>query len=280
MGAERWPRPRRMPLFRGMRPLKRWRYVAFFSQEVMACAAHVQVGPGRQSFWALLERPSGALRGRTHTLARRGSVELLHGEPGEDPARARGSLRVADDGVLLSLTLEEQSPIEALCRHGREQVWTRKQAGVRAWGKLSLDGGAPRTLEGRAVIDDTAGYHARETEWWWTAGVGVGEAGEALAWNLVSGLNDPPQGSERAVWVGREPHEVPPVAFAGDLSRVRCEDGSELRFEAEGERRRRENLLIVSSDYRAPFGTFSGMLPGGLRVAAGSGVVEHHRARW
>ncbi|HWJ51734.1 MAG TPA: DUF2804 family protein, partial [Solirubrobacteraceae bacterium] len=68
--------------------------------------------------------------------------------------------------------------------------------------------------------------------------------------------------------------------FTADLSSVSCEDGTELRFVAETERARHDNLLIVSSDYRAPFGTFSGMLPGGVELTRGLGVVEHHRARW
>ena len=41
-----------MSLFRGRRPLKRWRYVGVFCEELMACAALVQVGPARQTFWA------------------------------------------------------------------------------------------------------------------------------------------------------------------------------------------------------------------------------------
>jgi hypothetical protein len=82
------------------------------------------------------------------------------------------------------------------------------------------------------------------------------------------------------VWVAGRPHETPPVSFAPDLTRIRCDDGSQLSFRAEAERARRENLLIVRSDYRAPFGTFSGTLPGGIPLARGRGVVEHHRARW
>ena len=49
---------------------------------------------------------------------------------------------------------------------------------------------------------------------------------------------------------------------------------------AEAERSRSENMLIVKSDYRAPFGTFAGTLPGALPLARGLGVVEHHRALW
>jgi len=258
-----------MPLFRGSRPLKRWRYVGVFCEELMLCAAAVQVGPARQSFWAVLTRADSRLRERTHTLGRRGVVELVPGR-----------LRVHDGPVRIDVALGEDAGWEATCRHGRHHVWTRKQAGVRAHGTVVVDGGAPREVEALAVIDDTAGHHARVTEWRWAAGVGVDPAGRPLAFNLVDGVNDPPTGSERAVWVDGTPHEVPPVSFAPDLSRIACADGSVLRFAAEAQRSRHENLLLVRSDYRAPFGTFAGTLPGGIELAQGIGVVEHHRARW
>ena len=213
-----------MPLrsFHGGRALKRWRYVGLFGEQLMACVAIVQVGPARQSFWALYERRERRLRQRTRLLPRRAALRLSPGLPRRRSAE----------------------------------------------------------LDALAVIDDTAGYHARHTEWWWAAGVGEATDGRAAAWNLVRGVNDPPTGSERAVWVGGEPHEPPPVSFTADLSSISCEDGSSLDFHAEAERSRRENLLIVKSDYRAPFGTFSGTLPGGIPLASGLGVCEHHRARW
>jgi len=93
-------------------------------------------------------------------------------------------------------------------------------------------------------------------------------------------VNDPATGSERAVWVDGEPHEVGPVRFDSDLRRVHAAEGSELRFHAEAERAYSQNLLVVKSDYRAPFGSFSGALPGGVALAHGLGVTEHHRAFW
>jgi len=258
-----------LPLLRAGRPLKRWRYVGVFCEELMACAALVQVGPARQSFWALYTRADGRLRERTRVLIRRGIVEL-----------PPGRLAVRDGGVLLDLALEENEGIQARCPHGRGEVRTRKQAGVRAHGTLALEDDRPREIEALAVIDDTAGYHARHTEWCWSAGVGTGEDGTALAWNLVEGVNDPPTESERAVWVAGAPSEPAPVRFAADLSEIVAQDGSRLSFAAEAQRRRKENLLIVSSDYTAPFGTFSGTLPGGIALASGLGVVEHHRAKW
>jgi Protein of unknown function (DUF2804) len=259
----------RAPLLHGTRPLKRWRYVGVFNDQIAACAALVRIGPLRQSFWALHLRGEGLERGRTRRLPRRSEIEL-----------GAGRLLVRDRGVELDLAFAEDDGIQALCPNGRSQVWTRKQAGIPARGTLRIDGGRTLTLDALAVIDDTAGYHTRETEWWWTAGVGTALDGRPLAWNLVSGVNDPPSGSERAVWVAGVPAEAPPVDFAADLSLVRCRDGSELRFTAEAERARRENLLALASDYRAPFGSFSGELPGAIALARGLGVVEHHRARW
>ncbi len=267
-------------LFDRGRPLKRWRYVGIFGEQLMACAARVQIGPARQTFWALWLPGETGLRERTRLLPRRGELELsegarpARGEPG--PVR----LSVRDRGVELELELAEQEGIVARCPHGRSEVWTRKQAGIPARGTLALDGGPARPIEALAVIDDTAGYHARVTEWRWSAGVGLAGDGSALAWNLVSGINDPPHGSERAVWREGTPFEPGPVSFADDLSAITGADGERLEFDAEAERSRHDNLLIASSDYRAPFGTFSGTLPGGIELASGRGVMEHHRARW
>jgi Protein of unknown function (DUF2804) len=256
-------------LLRGTRPLKRWRYVGVFNEQLMACAALVCVGPARQSFWALYLRERGELRGRTRVLPRAHELRL---EPGR--------LLLRDRDVALDLALREDAGFTAFCKHGREHVWTRKQAGVDAHGTLALDGRAPLALDARAVIDETTGYHARRTEWFWSAGVGRGPDGAALAWNLVCGVNDPPHGSERAVWIDGEPHEAPAVAFSRDLLAIRGSDGSELRFTPEAERAHRHSLLVLKSDYRAPFGTFSGILPGGVELVHGLGVVEWHRALW
>jgi hypothetical protein len=99
--------------------------------------------------------------------------------------------------------------------------------------------------------------------------------GRAAAWNLVSGVNDPPRGSERSVWVDGVAVEPAPSRFAADLSGV-----DDLRFVSEAVRERRENRLLLRSDYRQPFGTFSGPLPSGPELAEGFGVMEFHDVWW
>ena len=67
----------------------------------------------------------------------------------------------------------------------------------------------------RGVEDESAGYHPRHTVWSWSAGVGTLTDGREVGWNLVEGVNDPPERSERAIWVDGEPFEPGPSTFGG-----------------------------------------------------------------
>jgi hypothetical protein len=253
--------PGPMPARDRLRPLKAWRYVGVYGPELMLCVAAVRIGPARQSFWAVWDRAAARLRGRTRLG--RGRVEL-----------SRGRVLLADDDVLVDLTLDETAGVEAVCRSGGSYAWTRKQGGTPARGTVEI-AGLRTPLTARAIVDDTAGYYERHTRWRWSAGVGRAADGRELAWNLVSGVNDPPAGSERTVWVDGEPRETDPAAFAGDLGSV---DG--LRFVSEAVRERHDNLVLIRSSYRQPFGTFAGALPGGIELAQGYGVMEEHEAWW
>jgi hypothetical protein len=137
-------------------------------------------------------------------------------------------------------------------------------------------GGSDYGIEGAlGFVDESAGYHARHTRWRWSAGIGRARDGRAVAWNLVDGVHDAPTGSERTVWVEGEPREVEPLEFAADLSAV-----GGLRFSEWSAREDHTNRLLIRSDYRQPFGSFSGELPGGLELDAGYGVMEWHDVRW
>jgi uncharacterized protein DUF2804 len=249
--------PARMPLWRDRRPLKRWRYVGVFGEQAMLCFGSVRIAGLPQCFWAVWDRRERRLAERT--AFRPGAVALPD-----------GAVRVA--GVA-QLALEPAGePLEVVSPHGRSYVWTRKQP-VIARGVVR---GAE--VEAPGLIDDSAGYHARRTAWEWSAGAGRAADGRALWWNLVTGVHDAPAGSERAVWVGGAPRELAPVRFSEALDAVSGAD-VDLRFAAEAERARRDELLVLASDYRQPFGTYSGSV-GGIELASGLGVMERHSARW
>lgn len=252
-------------MFRAGRPLKRWRYVGAYGPDLMACVGDVRIGPLRQRFWAVCEA-GGPVVERT-TLSR-GSVRL-------DGSRAL----VEHGGVRIDLTFDERDAVATTHPSGGGYVWTSKQAGVPVRGRVEV-GGRSYEIDGLGAVDDTAGYHRRHTTWSWSAGVGRGAGGERLGWNLVTGVNDAPRGSERCVWIDGEPREVGPVEFAHDLSSISFAEGGSLAFETWGAREDRTNILLVRSSYRQPFGTFSGELPGGVWLAEGYGVMEWHDVYW
>jgi hypothetical protein len=257
-----------MPLWLHGRPRKRWRYVGVFGERLMLCAGVVQVGPVGQTFWAVWDRERGSLRERTRLRGGRRHVQL--------PA---GSMHVRDGGVGVALTIEPGVAVETVSPQGPAWIWTRKQGGVRVHGTVELEG-ERIALDAPGCVDDSAGYHDRETAWEWSAGAGRSTDGREVAWNLVAGLHDARVRSERTVWVDGEPVEAEPVTFAQELDSVRFLGGDELRFEAEATRRRVDDLKVFRSDYVQPFGSFSGALPGGIRLAGARGVMERHSARW
>jgi hypothetical protein len=244
----------------GTRPLKRWRYVGVYGPELMLCVGEAVVAGVPQRWWAAA-LPDGSLYGRT-THRRRG----VHLAPGRARVHARG--------VAIWLDFEETEGVEVVSRSGSSYIWTRKQAGIPVRGVVQLPSRQSQ-IDGEAFVDDSAGYHERHTVWKWSAGLGRGAGGERLAWNLVDGVHDSTESSERTVWVDGEPREVGPVAFAPNLSSV-----GGLRFTEWATRVDRTNRLVFRSSYRQPFGAFAGTLPGGIQLAEGWGVMEEHDAWW
>ena len=255
-----------MPLFDHGQLRKRWRYVAVFAEELMLCAARAEVGPLTQSFWVFWDRERRQQWAHTNLL------------PGSREVRLDGPrVEIDGPGLRASLKLADAAPIEATCPSGKSQAWTCKRAGMPVRGTVEIPG-RHWQIEGRGVDDESAGHHQRHTSWRWSAGVGTSVEGRDLAWNLVEGINDPPQGSERAIWIDSEPTEPPPVRFRRTEG-VELGGGDSLAFAPESEHASDENYLLIRSRYRHRFGSFSGTL-GGLTLAHGLGVMEEHDAVW
>ncbi len=187
-------------------------------------------------------------------------------------------LLVRNGAITIDVTLDERNAFEVVVPDGQAYTWTRKQL-VRAHGTVVLPSGT-RQVEAMALIDDNAGYHPRYTHWRWSGGAGQDTAGRAVGWSVIVGLNDPAHNSERTVWSEGVPQEVGTVRFVEDLAGVVFHDGAQLHFQTEAARERRDNLLLVRSAYRQPFGTFTGTLPDGTQLREAYGVMEWHAAVW
>ena len=290
--------PEKLPLRRGGRFRKRWRYVGAFSEELLVCAARIHVGPLAQNFWAVCDRESGEMWEKTRMLlpGARGDVWTEH-SGGEEVVAELGDMGVLDyapdEGSLVRIDSDVRGPedvraflhcgsgkwAEAICPTDEGQyVWTRKRADVPIECDVRV-GDRRWRVEARGMEDESAGYHPRHTVWSWSSGVGRTTDGHSVGWNLVTGINDPPQSSERAIWVDREPSEPGPVKFDG-LEAIEFDGGSRLQFTREFERSKQENRLLVKYTYRQPFGSFAGTLPGDLELERGLGVMEFHDAVW
>ena len=290
--GERPVPPGKVPVRRDGSWRKRWRYLGAFCDELFVCAARVDVGPIGQTFWAIWDREREQMyertrirppfaRGEVWTESQEeadtdsilwapddfGTVGRIEAPPHAEREEVRGFLH-AGQGTWAT----------AICPTGEGDgyVWTRKRV-VDVECDLRIGERRIRATA-RGVEDESCGYHPHHTVWSWSAGVGVATDGRAVGWNLVSGINDPPSGSERAVWVDGTPGEVGPVEFES-LEAITHGEGR-LDFKAECERSKEEKRAFVSYSYRQPFGTFSGTLPGGIELAEAFGVMEHHDAHW
>src|SRR5581483_7884429 len=166
-----------------------------------------------QSFWAVWHRQGGMLDSET-LFARSRRVSVTPSQVTVRSGSARLELAVSPTG----------EAVEVVNRHGRGEIWTRKVP-VRVHGHYT-DGMEVHAVTADGLLDESAGYHARHTEWYWSAGVGTDIDGHPVTWNLVRGLHDGAEGSERAVWVHGRPAEVPPVVFGDELDEIRGADGS------------------------------------------------------
>ncbi|HYF28663.1 MAG TPA: DUF2804 family protein [Baekduia sp.] len=256
--------PGRMAVWRARRPLKRWRYVGVYTPDVLLCAGRVAIGGAPQCFWAVWDRRARVLRERTLFLPARVTVD--------------GAVRFAGRGVRCDLVLDPGGDVvEVVSPHGRSYIWTRKQP-ARVHGTVEVDGRV-LAVDGPALIDESAGYHARVTAWSWSAGAGTAADGRAVVWNLVAGVHDDPRASEQTLWLDGRASEPGPVRFEG-LDAVVGAAGERLAFRAEAERARHDRLVLLDSAYRQPFGQFDGTLPGGVELAEAVGVMERHDVRW
>lgn len=282
--------PKRLKVRRNGVWRKQWRYLGVFSDELLMCAARVQVGPVGQTFWAVWDRESGAMVERTRMLGpwARGEVWTEHGEPDsgrldwapEDEARVRieAPAKGGEQQVRAFLRIDPSGTwVESVAPTADGlYTWTRKRTSTVAC-DVRIGERRIRT-EARAIEDESAGYHEHHTVWDWSAGVGRSRDGRAVAWNLVDGINDSAERSERAIWIDGVPSEPGPASF--EALEAIAVDGARLEFSAVCERRKAEKRPFIEYSYRQPFGTFSGSLPGGLELEHGFGVMEHHDARW
>jgi hypothetical protein len=191
----------------------------------------------------------------------------------------------------------EQRPLRVVnpsCGDPNRFTFTEKCAPLRPERlALRLDGAELPLDLGRAaaLLDWTAGYFNRNTNWLWAALAGVLADGTPVGANFAALVNESFY-PENAYWLGGERIRVAQVIFRYDTEdpgrepwRIFTEDGRvDLTFRATGERGERTRLPFLKVNFRQFMGEYAGTLRdgkgGAVAVTGLRGLAEVHQSVW
>ena len=162
--------------------------------------------------------------------------------------------------VAIDLGSRRRAGVETVSPHGAPYIWTRKQGGIARARHRRARRHAARA-RGPRDRRRSAGYHARDTAWRWSAGVGAD--GRRRARRLEPRRRAARRaGGVRAHGLGRRRGaRGRPGPFDGP-GRLAFARGRRAALHRRGRARApREPLPGLARDYEQPFGTFSGDLP-------------------
>lgn len=170
-------------------------------------------------------------------------------------------------------------------------TYTQKAAGLDVQGSLThhrnrYDIGTAH----KASYDWSCGFMRRETAWNWACLSGTSSEGHTLGVNFANGVNETGY-TENAFWVDGQLIKVNQVRFIYPKNRrqsqwlIQSDDGKvDLKFEPEGSRQEKINMIVLATNFTQLFGRFYGTLKddaGTLHTLNGvAGFAEDHYAKW
>lgn len=274
---------------------KRWQFVAVVHPEAFVAAAVARIGALGYGFAYAQDRRHGVPGPHLERYGPLGLGMLVTSEP-------QGWSRLSSPGLMVAFEPQsgafriQSKRLEVDATVGPSEAWdaewplpngphrTRKRMGAPVQGRARLGDVRVDLAGGQALLDWSGSDPPRETCWRWACGVGECQ-GQAIAWNLRTGFDDPLQ-KEDAIWVAGKaqapsapaaiapppkgaPEGSPWAIHAGDLR---------LSFEREGVHRAKLDWGFLATRYSQPWGRFTGTWRG--KPLTGYGVVEDHWARW
>lgn len=289
---------------------KRWQYVSIAGSEVVLAVAVIDLGWAGSAFAYLFDRRTRRLLVDCDVVTRHGRARVTPRL--EAPAETsigssrlyvrlqsvgtgRWRLSARSPGLTVDASLQETPAGPTLCAlapvAGGIVDCTHKTPALGVDGVASA-GGTVFDLSGcHGSLDHTDGLLARTTRWRWASATDG-----RVSLNLTEDFTAP---YENAAWIDGRIHRLAPVRFefddsdpgaawritsdgalgaGGDRARPGCGD-VELEFTPEGRRQKHTSLVLASSRYVQPVGTFRGTVAG-TSFDGLVGVTEDHAARW
>ncbi|MDT8991698.1 DUF2804 domain-containing protein [Curvibacter sp. APW13] len=285
---------------------KRWHYIGLGNAECFVGIAIVDVGWTNTAFAYVFDRRSrrllidascDGLPGMTAAVADKplgGSPSWFRFKGMDLHIDSQSSDRI-DVFASVGRSLQLQASLTALpgavpmtaigpiavggCAHA-----TVKSTAMQVHGQLQVDGRSISLDDAWGSFDYSNGLLARETQWRWASAHAAG-----MGFNLQEGYFG---AQENVLWLQGQPIRLGAARFEFDPAQplqpwhIRTEDGLlDLRFQPEGARQERKNLIVAASYYIQPVGTFHGQVRSAPDVPAVSvvgllGVTEDHQSKW
>lgn len=196
----------------------------------------------------------------------------------------------------ISFTISEPENYEplAVCTQNGYSGWTytQKAPALTAKGHIKWKENdfiiEPATTLGS--YDWSCGYMRRETAWNWASLSGLLNDGRRIGFNFASGVNETGF-TENGIWIDNKLHKIGQIRFIYDRKdrygqwKIQSCDGSvDLRFEAEGERSEKLNVVLLASNFTQLFGKFYGTIKTKdgetITLEGQPGFAEDHYAKW
>ena len=280
---------------------KRWQYVALATEQLFCGIAIVDLGWTNTAFAYAFDRKLGK---EVASFSQDGipglTCKVGHGVGESCHFKFfRNSIRMQTVGPHFSLQLDcgefkidAQFDVQGAAplllavgpiQHGSVHA-TQKSSGCRLQGSINAGARQYDLQDGIASFDYSNGLLARETEWRWASAHDL-----QVGFNLQQGYFGT---QENVLWLDGQLFPLGRAEFDFDLGNpllpwhITTDDGLlDLHFQPQGARHENKNLLVASSRYVQPIGTFSGWVKPHAGASAHRiddlvGVTEDHRSRW
>lgn len=284
---------------------KQWQYVALATEEIFCGIAIVDVGWTNTAFAYAFDRRERRLLASFSQDGLPGLSARFNAHPADAAASSfrflkhridyrhlatsqnyQLELECGDLSIAASFEAQAATPFLSAVGQvaGGSVHATLKSSGLPLHGSVNIKGREFDLSGGIASFDHSNGFLARETAWRWASAHNL-----ELGFNLQAGYFG---NNENALWLDGQLISLGAAQFEFDPAQpllpwhIYTEDGLlDLQFQPEGCRSENKNLLIASSRYVQPIGTFSGWVKASKNASARRienllGVTEDHFSRW
>jgi hypothetical protein len=217
---------------------------------------------------------------RDHRSAISYRFDLSGGSMSVKASRARRGRSPGFAGSFSFTYNSRQTAASAVCMPlglNRAMYSTKVLMPMQGWFEIGGERIEFASPDAMGIVDDHKGYYPYHMRYDWVSGFGQDAKGRRVGFNLTDNqVRDQKTYNENVLWINSRVFPLPPIKVTrpnGHDKPWHIQDTEglvDLMFKPERKNDMKINLLVASSDYHGPFGSFEGM----LRSADGSEKID------